>query len=1270
MKLPVHLSPLLIAGVLLTTFPSFSPNVSPSFPEKTLAPLPPTGPMIRITEFAYSSTPGEFVELTNVGDAPADLTGWSFDDDSNQPGSFDLSGFGTVQAGESVIITEVSAAAFRTAWYLPTSVKVLGGLADNLGRADQINIYDHTNALATRLTFSDQTYTGTPRTQDASAWTTQANLGVTPINNVWRLSTVNDAQNSYQNRAGNPGNPGTYFSTIVNVRIAESGGSTAVTEGGATDTYTVRLTSQPSADVTVTATPDAQVSVNFPTLTFTSANWATPQTVTVTAVNDVVFEGAHTGLIGFSVSSSDPAYDGLTLNSLSATVTDNDAAVGAAPTLSESTASPYLNLPAAGPGFVSAVLDNPTDPARSLGIDFTLTDADIASLNNLTLTALSNNAAVVPNANLVLSGTGGSRNLKITPVGVGYATITLRVSDGPNSVAYVINYAASAASTSTSRFHVGVSDASTAQALDADFMLVTDDENQVIRLYNRQNSGLPVASFDFNSSLGISSSNPEADLESSLRVGNRIYWLGSHGNSSGGAIRPNRYRLFATDLGGSGAASTLSYVGRYDGLRNDLLAWDAANGHGLGANFLGLTASAAAGVLPEAPNGAGFNIEGLTIAPDGTTGYLAFRAPIVPASARSKALIVPVTNFTGLFSGNPTAGTATFGNPIQLDLGGRGIREIKCNASGQYLIVAGPSTAFSGSSLDFRLYTWSGNTGDAAVLRSADLSGLAGSASSLESIVDLPSTLSAASSIQFLLDNGDLIYYTDNIIAKDLPQTNFKKFRSDYATLGAAIVPGTATLSGTATICAGDSATLSVAISAGTAPFTVVYAANGSEITQTNYISGAAIRVSPPGNTTYTLVSVTDANGAALTGVDGTGTVTVIAPVFTEAVVVSGGPVCAGQRVTLTFNVNCTVNRTFQAELSDAGGSFDSPIVLGNVTPGQANFVAIPAGTGAGSGYQIRVVTTNPGVTSTSGAFQVKALLFSSTPTVSQTPACAGGSVRVSFTLSNVCPFPEGNVFRAQLSAANGSFESPLDLGVVSPGLSTVAIPQTVPTGGGYRIRIVASADPLLLRTNPSSAFTVNQPQFASTPTVSLDNRCPGEAVRLSFSVSSCSFFAGNTFRAELSDASGSFASPVALGTVNAGSLNNVVIPGGTPAGTGYRIRVVGSQPVLTSAVTAAFRVKACGNNREISLETPGLRVSVSPNPSPEGRLRIAIDHAESEPLTVELFNPAGQSIRREEIRNPEPTSVLHWDIARQPSGLYLLRVAGSQEVKLLKVLR
>ena len=42
----------------------------------------------------------------------------------------------------------------------------------------------------------------------------------------------------------------------------------------------------------------------------------------------------------------------------------------------------------------------------------------------------------------------------------------------------------------------------------------------------------------------------EVDIEASTRVGNRIFWLGSHSHAFNATERTNRARLFATDLSG------------------------------------------------------------------------------------------------------------------------------------------------------------------------------------------------------------------------------------------------------------------------------------------------------------------------------------------------------------------------------------------------------------------------------------------------------------------------------------------------------------------------------------------------------------------------------------------------------------------------------------------------------------------------------------------------------------------------------------------------
>ncbi|WP_119681650.1 tandem-95 repeat protein [Indioceanicola profundi] len=111
------------------------------------------------------------------------------------------------------------------------------------------------------------------------------------------------------------------------VVITQTGGSTAVTEGSATDTFTVALATQPTADVTVQVATGNQLTALGPNggsseLVFTSANWNVPQTITVKADDEYETEGPHSDVVTFYTMSTDPDYDGLMPDDLPVAITD------------------------------------------------------------------------------------------------------------------------------------------------------------------------------------------------------------------------------------------------------------------------------------------------------------------------------------------------------------------------------------------------------------------------------------------------------------------------------------------------------------------------------------------------------------------------------------------------------------------------------------------------------------------------------------------------------------------------------------------------------------------------------------------------------------------------------------------------------------------------------------------------------------------------------------------------------------------------------------
>jgi hypothetical protein len=93
------------------------------------------------------------------------------------------------------------------------------------------------------------------------------------------------------------------------------------------------LDAAPTADVTVTIDGLPQLTGAPSPITFTPANWNIPQTVTVTAVDDLAVEGSHTGTLTHAMASADGNYNGLAGPSVLATIGDNDnAGIAVTPT--------------------------------------------------------------------------------------------------------------------------------------------------------------------------------------------------------------------------------------------------------------------------------------------------------------------------------------------------------------------------------------------------------------------------------------------------------------------------------------------------------------------------------------------------------------------------------------------------------------------------------------------------------------------------------------------------------------------------------------------------------------------------------------------------------------------------------------------------------------------------------------------------------------------------------------------------------------------------
>ena len=96
-------------------------------------------------------------------------------------------------------------------------------------------------------------------------------------------------------------------------------------EGGATASFRLSLSKQPSANVTITpSSSDASEGSVTGALTFTPANWSQNQPVTVTGVDDATADGRQDYQITFRLSSAATDYHGLSVTAVAISNSDND----------------------------------------------------------------------------------------------------------------------------------------------------------------------------------------------------------------------------------------------------------------------------------------------------------------------------------------------------------------------------------------------------------------------------------------------------------------------------------------------------------------------------------------------------------------------------------------------------------------------------------------------------------------------------------------------------------------------------------------------------------------------------------------------------------------------------------------------------------------------------------------------------------------------------------------------------------------------------------
>ena len=286
--------------------------------------------------------------------------------------------------------------------------------------------------------------------------------------------------------------------------------------------------------------------------------------------------------------------------------------------------------------------------------------------------------------------------------------------------------AATAQDSAPWRIYLGAADASAAVHLGRGTVAVGDDEDNVLRLYDAEHGGTPRAVFDVSGFLGLAPGD-EADIEAAARIGDRIYWISSHGRSRKGRIHAERRRFFATTVAEEHGEFVLRPLGRpCTGLLQAMgPALDAVLG------------------TPRATLDPGqLDIEALAADPDGRTLWIGLRAPVVRRDGRDRAIVLPLRNASAVVESGEAP---QFGEPLLWDLDGRTPRDMLGLSGGRGVLVLAVGR---GTRHEWRLYRWSAEAGGAP--RAVPVEGPADLGSPPEALAELPE-----GRLLVLIDDGD-----------------------------------------------------------------------------------------------------------------------------------------------------------------------------------------------------------------------------------------------------------------------------------------------------------------------------------------------------------------------------------------------------------------------------------------------------------------------------------------------------------------------------------
>lgn len=146
----------------------------------------------------------------------------------------------------------------------------------------------------------------------------------------------------------------------------------------------------------------------------------------------------------------------------------------------------------------------------------------------------------------------------------------------------------------------------------------------------------------------------------------------------------------------------------------------------------------------------------------------------------------------------------------------------------------------------------------------------------------------------------------------------------------------------------------------------------------------------------------------------------------------------------------------------------------------------------------------------------------------------------------------------------------------------------------------------------------------------------PGSTISIPIKLSNTSgcFATNNVFNLYLSDANGNFGAQQLIGTISGfyATFVNGIIPAGTPSGTGYKLQVVSTAPVITSAASSAFSINnsagvvAAVSSQIINPQYPEVFGTCNGTPNTTTKYTFLNQSTSGASVTATFFNDLAQA--------------------------------------------